>query len=224
MSVHTANQNKDLLQRLLSDNVTFQQKIKDLELVIIEGETLIAELKKQNLKINIENGKLIMQKNNISKELKEKEILLEQLIKDRELEIYDLNQKIILHEATINHLSQINVELTTKNKMLSNTSKILLRQNSEHFENKKLLLSQIEQLSIQNKGLIDKDFLLSSQISSYYKENQSLIGQLTHTHSQLIQTQEKLQMVEKREESLAYSNVATYIKLIKQIEELKQKA
>ncbi len=208
MSVHTANQNKDLLQLLLADNLTFQQKIKDLEL-------LIAELKKQNLKINIENGKLIMQKNTVSKELKEKEKDLEQMIKAKEQEIYDLNQKIILHEATISNLSQTNVELTTKNKMLSDTSKILIRQNGEHYENKKLLLSQIEQLSIQNKGLIDKDFLLSSQISSYHIENLAL-------NEQIKQLTEKLKITEERERNFTFSSVISLNNLIIQNQKLKQ--
>lgn len=215
MSMQTANQNKDLIQILLSDNLFFQQKIKDQELLIIELETSIAELKKQNLKINIENGKLIMQKNTVSKELKEKETLLDQMIKDKEQEFSDLNQKIILHEETISHLSQTNVELTTRNKMLSDTCKILLRQNSDYNENKKLLLSQIEQLSIQNKELIDKSSLLSSQNSSIHIEYMAL-------NEHIKQLTDKLKITEERERNFTFSSVVSINNLIIQNQQLKQ--
>jgi hypothetical protein len=202
MNTYTSGQNNsNLLKLVLSDSLSFQENIIGLESKIRLHEQTIADMKKQHLKINMENGRLILQKSALAKEIKEKEEECFHLLESKDAEILSLGVKI-------KQLTESIAEITHKNGMLSDTCKIMLRQNSE-------LNEKIKILSFENKSLLDKDGLLLSQINSFYTENHSL-------REQLKQAQDAIKKVEHREMQFMYSTAVNNNKFIAEITELKK--
>ncbi len=145
MEVYNFNENNILLQKVISESLQYQEKIKDLEIKF--------------KKVNMENGKLIMQNVQLNKQimtLSDETFKKSEIIEEKEQTILQIRQDNIHFldiikklQEEIYKLSQTCVNTIEKNKILINTNRIMLRQHSEFYELKNKLLGEILELKTQ---------------------------------------------------------------------------
>lgn len=146
------------------DNI---HKIKELEKKLNEYSSLNDEMKKENINIKNEIGKIKMEKNQLNKEINLKKELVEKLKQSN----IDLNKEKEEFKKHIEKLNQDIIELKTKNNRLNQINKIKSDNSSIPVENIHKLKKTIDSLTKEKNGLEEKYNELLKRIEIKEKTN-----------------------------------------------------
>ncbi|XP_074968363.1 LOW QUALITY PROTEIN: CDK5 regulatory subunit-associated protein 2 [Phalacrocorax aristotelis] len=189
----------------------------DYQALLMEKETLLAELRSENLTKDAENRKLQRRIKRTDQELNDLNLEREKM--EKELDEAQLQKS--RSDKTINdlrnQLEKLHGEMTEKEKAVEHHYNILLSESNQKLQSQELVLKQL------TDDVNQKDLLLQ-KLDGTAKEKDAELQELLNKYKNLLRANEELELKNERlvKEKCAAQSQQSIIKIVRELEENKE--
>ncbi|XP_035745926.1 CDK5 regulatory subunit-associated protein 2 isoform X2 [Egretta garzetta] len=189
----------------------------DYQALLMEKETLLAELRSENLTKDAENRKLQRRIKRTDQELNDLNLEREKM--EKELDEAQLQKS--RSDKTINdlrnQLEKLHGEMTEKEKAAEHLYNILLSESNQKLQSQELVIKQL------TDNVNQKDLLLQ-KLDGTVKEKDAELQELLNKYKNLLRTNEELELKNEGlvKEKCAAQSQQSIIKIVRELEENKE--
>ncbi|XP_075572247.1 CDK5 regulatory subunit-associated protein 2 isoform X1 [Pelecanus crispus] len=189
----------------------------DYQALLMEKETLLAELRSENLTKDAENRKLQRRIKRTDQELNDLNLEREKM--EKELDEAQLQKS--RSDKTINdlrnQLEKLHGEMTEKEKAVEHHYNILLSESNQKLRSQELVINQL------TDNVNQKDLLLQ-KLDGTVKEKDAELQEFLHKYKNLLRTNEELELKNEGlvKEQRAAQSQQSIVKIVRELEENKE--